>query len=128
MAFHRSSLLVKRLALNCLSNVNRQTTEHIIRQLTNLTINSKYSENLPPNEIITISISSNDQCQVVRHTNGKYFIPCFELSRILHLNENILDQETVRISDEIFIVKTNVVYCSYLVEFEFTNLIHYFLN
>ena len=102
--FHRFSLLVnksvKRLALNCLSDSNRQlniSTEHVIRQLTSLTMNPKYSKNFSSNEILMISINSNEQCQVVRYINGKYFIPCFELSRILNLNENLLDKETVKI-------------------------------
>lgn len=100
---------VKRLALNCLSDTNRQmniSTEHVIRQLTSLTMNPKYSENFSSNEILMISINSNEQCQVVRYTNGKYFIPCFELSRILNLNENILDKETVSNPQAIFIGKT----------------------
>ena len=91
---------VKRLALHSLSDITRQSnisTEHVIRQLTSLTMNPlKSSENFSSNEILTISIDCNDLCEIVRYSNGKYFIPCFELSRILHLNENLLDQETVR--------------------------------
>ena len=93
-----SSKDVQRPALNCLSNNTRPTncsTEYIIRQLTNLTINQKCSENLSPNQILTISINSSIQCQIVRYSNGKYFIPCFELSRILNINENTIDKETV---------------------------------
>jgi hypothetical protein len=90
---------VKRLALNCLSNSNRQSNssaENLIYQLTNLTMNPKSSENLFQNQILTISINSNNRCQIVRYSNGKYFIPCFELSRILNINENAIDKETVR--------------------------------
>jgi hypothetical protein len=90
---------VKRLALNPLSNNTRQlnpSTEHIIRQLTNLTMNQKSSENFYKNQILTISINSFNQCQIIRYSNGKYFIPCFELSRILNINEDIIDKETVR--------------------------------
>lgn len=89
---------VKRLALNSLSNNNRQinySTEHIMNQLTSLTINQKSSENFSTNQILTISINSINQCQIIRYSNGKYFIPCFELSRILNINEDIIDKETM---------------------------------
>ena len=89
---------VKRLALNPLSDNNRQSnsyTEQIIRQLTTLTMNPESLENFSTNQILTISIGSNNQCQVVRYSNGKYFIPCFELSRILNMKEDIIDKETV---------------------------------
>ena len=58
-------------------------------------MNQKYS--LKNNEILTISIDSMNQCQIARCSNGKYYIPCFELSRILNINEQIIDKETVRI-------------------------------
>jgi hypothetical protein len=58
-------------------------------------MNQKYSENISTNQILTISINSINQCQIIRYSNGKYFIPCFELSRILNINENIIDKETV---------------------------------
>lgn len=90
---------MKRLALNHLSDITRQSnisTEHVIRQLTNLTMNPKSSENFSTKQMFTILIDSNDHCEIVRYTNGKYFIPCFELARILQRNENLLDQETVR--------------------------------
>jgi len=89
---------VKRLALNPLSDNNRQSnsyTEQIIRQLTTLTMNPKSLENFSTNQILTISIGLNEQCQVVRYSNGKYFIPCFELSRILNMKEDIIDKETM---------------------------------
>lgn len=90
---------VKRLALVPLSNTNHQSnvsTNYLIDQLTNLTMNKKHFENFPSNQILTISINSMNQCQIVRYSNGKYFIPCFELSRILNINENIIDKETVK--------------------------------
>jgi hypothetical protein len=89
-----SSKNVKRLALNSLSN-NNSSTEHIIRQLNTLTINQKSLQNFSTNQILTISINSIDQCQIVRYSNGKYFISCFELSRILNIDEDIIDKETV---------------------------------
>jgi hypothetical protein len=58
-------------------------------------MNKKCSENVSTNQILTISINSIDQCHIVQYSNGKYFIPCFELSKILNINENIIDKETV---------------------------------
>jgi hypothetical protein len=89
--------------LNNLSTNNRQSnpsTEHIIHQLTNLTMNQKslfknFSENFPSNEILNISIDSMNQCQIIRYSNGKYYIPCLELSRILNIPEDSIDKETV---------------------------------
>jgi hypothetical protein len=53
-------------------------------------------KNVSGNQILTISINSINQCQIVRCANGKYYIPCFELSKILNINEDFIDKETVR--------------------------------
>ncbi len=59
-------------------------------------MNQKSSKNFCSNQILTISINSSVQCRILRYSNRKYFIPCFELSRILNINENTIDKETVR--------------------------------
>ncbi len=108
----RSSKNVKRLVLNNLSTNNRQSnpsTEHIIHQLTNLTMNQKssfknFSENHHSNEILNIAINTLNQCQIVRYSNGKFYISCFELSRILNVHENFIDKETVRDEYDIFYI------------------------
>jgi hypothetical protein len=58
-------------------------------------MNQKSSENFYSNQVLTISINSSVQCQILRYSNRKYFIPCFELSRILNMKEDIIDKETV---------------------------------
>jgi hypothetical protein len=102
---------VKRLVLNTLSNNTHPifpSTEHIIDQLTNLTMTT--NQNFYSNKLITISINYTNKCQIFHYSNGKFYISCFELARILNTNEDALDKETVRKQIQFFPILFFVLY------------------
>lgn len=85
--------------------VSSSSTGYLIRKMGNLCVNADdvsrrpspmFFDNICQNEIITISVDTENTCQIVRFSNGKLFIPCFELARVLHVYEDLLDRETVK--------------------------------
>lgn len=92
-SFDSESKPVKRLVLQPLST-NVRPYDRLVVQLKNLVMETKPL--LVHENLLTLKINSTDQCHVVRYSNGKFYIPCFELARLLRIHENLLDHETVR--------------------------------
>ena len=99
-SFDSESKPVKRLVLQPLST-NVRPYDRLVVQLKNLVMETKPV--LVHENLLTLKINATDQCYVVRYSNGKFYIPCFELARLLRIHENLLDQETVRLRETVIV-------------------------